>query len=168
MSFLLALPDVHGRPPNALARRWASALQAQTIKPAPPRGERCCTKRLLNILRLGMCWPAPVSVTARATTTRQSLLSAKPFANTCSAPSLPTALPLSLLDDEVDELAEDQDDSEPAKLKSRWVALEKVVGTEARVNNGTTDLVAHFEQRNTAQSGKAMVVMVDRRLRYWC
>ena len=81
---------------------------------------------------------------------------------------MPTALPLSLLDDEVDELAEDQDDSEPAKLKSRWVALEKAVGTEARVNNGTTDLVDHFEQRSIAQSCKAMVVMADRRLRYWC
>ena len=69
---------------------------------------------------------------------------------------------LSLLDDEVDELAEDEEDSQQAKLKSRWAALEQVVGTAARVTSVATDLVDHFEQHNTTQSGKAMVVAMSR------
>ena len=67
-----------------------------------------------------------------------------------------------LLDDEVDELAEDEEDSAQAKLKSRWAALEKVVGAEPRVASVAADLVAHFEARATAQSGKAMVVAMSR------
>ena len=38
-------------------------------------------------------WPVPASSTARATTTPQSLMSAKPFANIWNAASLPTAMP---------------------------------------------------------------------------
>ncbi len=72
------------------------------------------------------------------------------------------AADLALLDEEVDELAEDEEDSQQAKLKSRWAALEKVVGAEPRVTSVATDLVVHFEQRNTTQSGKAMVVAMSR------
>ncbi|MFZ3084946.1 MAG: type I restriction endonuclease subunit R [Rhodoferax ferrireducens] len=69
---------------------------------------------------------------------------------------------LPLLDEEVDELAEDDEESQQARLKSRWAALEKVVGAEPRVASVAADLVAHFEQRNTAQTGKAMVVAMSR------
>lgn len=69
---------------------------------------------------------------------------------------------LSDLDAEVDELAEDEEDNEQAKLKSRWTALEKVVGAEPRIQQVAADLVAHFEERNKAQSGKAMVVAMSR------
>ncbi len=68
------------------------------------------------------------------------------------------------LDDEVDELAEDEEESAQAKLKSRWAALEKVVGAEPRVASVAADLVAHFEQRNQAQDGKAMVVAMSREI----
>ncbi|MGH8035692.1 MAG: DEAD/DEAH box helicase family protein, partial [Lysobacterales bacterium] len=61
------------------------------------------------------------------------------------------------LDEEVDELAEDEEESQQAALKSRWAALEKVVGAEPRVASVASDLVKHFEERNTAQPGKAMV-----------
>ncbi len=54
---------------------------------------RCCTKPLPNILRPGMRWPVPASSTGRVTTTRQSPLCARPFANIWNAASLPTALP---------------------------------------------------------------------------
>ncbi len=37
------------------------------------------------------------------------------------------------IDDEVDELAEDEEESVQSRLKSRWAALEKVVGAEPRV-----------------------------------
>ncbi len=69
---------------------------------------------------------------------------------------------LPAIDDEVDELAEDEEESTQAKLKSRWAALEKIVGAEPRVASVAADLVAHFEERSTAQSGKAMVVAMSR------
>ncbi|CAJ0880187.1 type I restriction endonuclease subunit R [Ralstonia flatus] len=66
------------------------------------------------------------------------------------------------IDTEVDELAEDEEEGQQAKLKTRWAALEKVVGAEPRVAAVAADLVAHFEERNKAQSGKAMVVAMSR------
>lgn len=69
---------------------------------------------------------------------------------------------LPLIDDEVDELAENEEDSTQSKLKSRWAALEKVVGAEPRVSSVAADLVAHFEERGKAQTGKAMVVAMSR------
>ena len=69
---------------------------------------------------------------------------------------------LATIDDEVDELAEDEEESQQAKLKSRWAALEKVVGAEPRIASVATDLVAHFKERGKAQTGKAMVVGMSR------
>jgi type I restriction enzyme R subunit len=71
---------------------------------------------------------------------------------------------LTYLDDEVDELAEDEEESQQAKLKSHWAALEKVVGAEPRIASVAADLVAHFEERNNAQDGKAMVVAMSREI----
>jgi len=68
------------------------------------------------------------------------------------------------IDDEVDELAEDEEESQQARLKSQWAALEKVVGAEPRVASVAADLVAHFEARNQAQAGKAMVVAMSREI----
>jgi type I restriction enzyme R subunit len=72
------------------------------------------------------------------------------------------AADLTALDDEVDELTEDEEESTQAQLKNRWAALEKVVGAEPRVASVAADLVAHFEERNKAQAGKAMVVAMSR------
>lgn len=69
---------------------------------------------------------------------------------------------LPLIDDEVDELAEDEEEGQQAKLKSRWAALEKVVGSEPRIAAVAADLVAHYEERSKAQTGKAMVVAMSR------
>jgi type I restriction enzyme R subunit len=66
------------------------------------------------------------------------------------------------IDAEVDELTEDEEDGAQAKLKSRWAALERVVGAEPRVAQVAADLVAHFEARNKAMAGKAMVVAMSR------
>ena len=68
------------------------------------------------------------------------------------------------IDAEVDELAEDEEEDQQARLKSRWAALEKVVGAEPRVAAVAADLVAHFEERNKAQSGKAMIVAMSREI----
>lgn len=68
------------------------------------------------------------------------------------------------LDDEVDELAEDEEEQQQAKLKSRWAALEKIVGAEPRLQKVAADLVTHFEERCNAQDGKAMVVAMSREI----
>ena len=74
---------------------------------------------------------------------------------------------LATIDDEVDELAEDEEESQQAKLKSRWAALEKVVGAQPRIVSVAADLVEHFEERakgqtGQASAGKAMVVAMSR------
>jgi len=68
------------------------------------------------------------------------------------------------IDAEVDELAEDEEESQQAQLKSKWAALERVVGAEPRIASVAADLVAHFEERNQAQRGKAMVVAMSREI----
>ncbi len=68
------------------------------------------------------------------------------------------------IDDEVDELAEDEEESTQARLKTKWAALEKVVGAGPRVASVAADLVAHFEERNAAQDGKAMAVTMSREI----
>ncbi len=68
------------------------------------------------------------------------------------------------LDEDVDELAEDEEESQQAKLKSKWAALEKVVGAEPRIARVAADLVSHFEERQKAQDGKAMVVAMSREI----
>ena len=62
----------------------------------------------------------------------------------------------------MEELAEDEEESQREKLKSRWAALEKVVGAQPRVARVAADIVEHFEERDTAQPGKAMVVAMSR------
>ena len=77
---------------------------------------------------------------------------------------------LPAIDDQVDELAEDEEDDQQSRLKSRWAALEKVVGAEPRINSVAADLVNHFEERNQGMvsvgqmPGKAMVVAMSREI----
>ncbi|MDH0302433.1 MULTISPECIES: type I restriction endonuclease subunit R [unclassified Pseudomonas] len=71
---------------------------------------------------------------------------------------------LAHIDDEVDELAEDEEEDQQSRLKSRWAALEKIVGAEPRIKSVAADLVAHFEERDQAQNGKAMVVAMSREI----
>lgn len=47
-------------------------------------------------------------------------------------------------------------------MKSKWAALESVVGAEPRLQQVAADLVAHFEERSKAQAGKAMIVAMSR------
>jgi len=68
------------------------------------------------------------------------------------------------IDAEVDELAEDEEDDQQARLKSKWAALASIVGAEPRIRQVAADLVAHFEERNKAQFGKAMIVAMSREI----
>lgn len=77
---------------------------------------------------------------------------------------------LPAIDDQIDELAEDEEDGQQSRLKSRWAALEKVVGADPRIRSVAADLVKHFEERNQGlvsvgqMPGKAMVVAMSREI----
>ncbi len=68
------------------------------------------------------------------------------------------------IDPEFDEVTEGEELEEKEKLKTKWAALEAIVGTEKRVGLVARDIVDHFEQRLEAMDGKAMVVCMSRRI----
>ena len=68
------------------------------------------------------------------------------------------------IDDEVDELAEEEEESQQERLKSKWAALERIVGAEPRIAQVAADMVSHFESRCAAQAGKGMVVAMSREI----
>jgi type I restriction enzyme, R subunit len=66
------------------------------------------------------------------------------------------------IDAEVEELTEDEEERAREQRKSRWAALEKLVGTAPRIATVAEDLVKHFEARQDAMQGKALTVCVSR------
>ncbi|MFM9879173.1 MAG: type I restriction endonuclease subunit R [Burkholderiaceae bacterium] len=69
------------------------------------------------------------------------------------------------LNAEVEEVFEDEEDSALKEAeKTRWAALEKLVGTKERVDLVAADIVQHFEARNSAVAGKGMVVAMSREI----
>jgi len=69
-----------------------------------------------------------------------------------------------ILDEEFEDLTEGEEDWKKDRLKSRWAALEAVVGDPKRIKLIAQDLVEHFDKRNDAMPGKAMVVCMSRRI----
>lgn len=69
-----------------------------------------------------------------------------------------------IIDAEIDDLTEDEATNEQERLKQRWSAVEKLVGSKKRLEMVAADLVAHFEDRIEAMDGKAMVVCMSRRI----
>lgn len=70
----------------------------------------------------------------------------------------------SLLDEEFDLVTEEVEEYRREKLKTKWAALEAVVGEDKRVAMIAADLVDHFDKRLEAMDGKAMVVCMSRRI----
>ncbi len=68
------------------------------------------------------------------------------------------------LDEAFDELTEGEELEGREKLKTKWSALEALVGTDRRVQLIAKDLVEHFEARLEAMDGKAMLVCMSRRI----
>ena len=68
------------------------------------------------------------------------------------------------LDPEFEEITEGEEESEKNKLKTKWAALEAMVGTEKRVRLVAQDIITHFERRLDAMDGKAMIVCMSRRI----
>ena len=69
-----------------------------------------------------------------------------------------------IIDDQFEDITEDQEESEKQKLKTKWAALEAMVGTDKRLGLVAEDLVEHFLQRIEAMDGKGMIVCMSRRI----
>ncbi|MEM6471934.1 MAG: type I restriction endonuclease subunit R, partial [Planctomycetota bacterium] len=68
------------------------------------------------------------------------------------------------IDEEFDEVTESEETDTREKLKTKWAALEAMVGDPDRLRVLAEDLVEHFETRNVAMPGKGMVVCMSRRI----
>ncbi len=69
------------------------------------------------------------------------------------------------LNDEVEEVIEDEEDINlREQTKSKWAALEKLVGSEPRLKEVAGDLVQHYESRVAVIPGKAMIVCMSREI----
>jgi len=74
------------------------------------------------------------------------------------------AAELPKLDAEFEEITEGEELTKKEKLKSKWAALEALVGDPKRVALIAADLVTHFDKRMEALDGKAMIVCMSRRI----
>jgi type I restriction enzyme R subunit len=74
------------------------------------------------------------------------------------------AAALPLLDAEFEEITEGEELTKKEKLKSKWAALEALVGDPKRIALIAADMVTHFEKRMEAMEGKAMIVCMSRRI----
>ena len=68
------------------------------------------------------------------------------------------------IDQEFEEVTEGEEVEKKEKLKTKWAALEAVVGADKRVHLIAKDFVTHFDQRLEAMDGKAMIVCMSRRI----
>lgn len=68
------------------------------------------------------------------------------------------------IDEDFEEVTEGEEQAQKERLKTKWAALEALVGTEKRTALIAQDLIEHFEQRLEAMDGKALVVCMSRRI----
>ncbi|MBL8892933.1 MAG: DUF3387 domain-containing protein, partial [Planctomycetaceae bacterium] len=74
------------------------------------------------------------------------------------------AAELPKIDAEFEEITEGEELTKKEKLKSKWAALEALVGDPKRISMVAADMVSHFEKRVEAMDGKAMIVCMSRRI----
>jgi len=68
------------------------------------------------------------------------------------------------IDKEFEEITEGEELTRKEKLKTKWAALEALVGNPKRIGLIAADLVKHYERRLEAMEGKAMIVCMSRRI----
>ncbi len=68
------------------------------------------------------------------------------------------------IDAEVDELTEEDSETDQERFKKKWSTVEALVGSDKRLALVAKDMVTHFEDRVAALDGKAMVVCMSRRI----
>ena len=74
------------------------------------------------------------------------------------------AAELPKLDAEFEGITEGEELTKKERLKTKWAALEALVGDPKRIALIAADMAAHFEKRMEAMDGKAMVVCMSRRI----
>lgn len=68
------------------------------------------------------------------------------------------------IDKEVGDLDIGEEVSDRERFKSKWSALEKLVGSEPRIQQIALDIVTHFEDRTATIEGKGMIVAMSRQI----
>jgi type I restriction enzyme R subunit len=68
------------------------------------------------------------------------------------------------IDKEVGDLDIGEEVSDRERFKSKWSALEKLVGSEPRIKQIALDIVTHFEDRTAVLEGKGMIVAMSRQI----
>jgi type I restriction enzyme R subunit len=68
------------------------------------------------------------------------------------------------IDKEFEEITEGEEETRKQRLKTKWAALEALVGNPKRIELIAADLVNHYERRLEAMEGKAMIVCMSRRI----
>jgi type I restriction enzyme R subunit len=68
------------------------------------------------------------------------------------------------IDAQFEEVTEGEEVERKERLKTKWAQLEALVGSEKRLKLIARDLVEHYEKRCEAMEGKAMVVVMSRRI----
>jgi len=68
------------------------------------------------------------------------------------------------IDPEFEEITEGEEETEKQRLRTKWAALEAMVGTAKRIGLVAEDLVNHFDNRLAVMDGKAMIVCMSRRI----
>ena len=69
------------------------------------------------------------------------------------------------LDAEFEEITEaEEEERNKQHLRSKWASMEALVGTPKRIELIARDLAEHFERRQEAMTGKAMIVCMSRRI----
>lgn len=69
-----------------------------------------------------------------------------------------------LIDEEVSLVTENKDSETSTKAKAKWTQLEAIVGHPERIKDVAKDILFHFETRQEVLEGKAMVVVMSRRI----
>ncbi len=68
------------------------------------------------------------------------------------------------IDPEFEQITEGEEETTRQRLRTKWAALEAMVGTKHRIELVARDFVDHFEGRLSVMDGKAMVVCMSRRI----
>jgi type I restriction enzyme R subunit len=68
------------------------------------------------------------------------------------------------IDPEFNSITEGEEESGKERLKTKWAALEAMIGADTRLALIAADLVFHFSARLEVLEGKAMVVCMSRRI----
>lgn len=68
------------------------------------------------------------------------------------------------IDAEFEEITEGEEETQVVRLQSKWAQIAAIVGDPDRVRVVAADIVRHFEQRNAALPGKAMIVCMSREI----